>query len=551
MADLPFIGLINNAALLLTLGLLYGLLQHRSDDLPWQIVRGIFFGLIGIGVMMNPWHFSPGVIFDTRSILLSVGGLFLGTVSTLIALVITCGYRLYLGGAGALTGVGVLVTSGILGLVWVRVRKQPAYLVGNWEFYLFGLVVHVGMLLWMLTLPTPSNWLVLQQISLPVLLIFPVGTVLLAKLLAGQELQFHNRLALAKSEEQRQRLVEVSPIPLVIMKGNQEILFVNRKFTELFGYTLEDIPTIESWWQQAYPDATYRAEVRQHWDSAVAKAIAMHAEIEPQLARVTCKDGSVREVVGLCSSIGEKDIVILSDVTRERELDRLKSEFIATAAHELRTPLTSIIGFTEMLLNDKNLDQLRRDELLAIVYQKAEVLEKIVNDLLDLGRVESGRVIHLEKNPADIRTLVASAVESYRQEFRDRRFDFDWPGPAPGKILVDTGKIGQVMENLLSNAVKFSPGGGPITVSASANAREVTIAVKDEGIGMNPEQVARVFDKFYRVDGSHTAVPGLGLGMAIAKGIVEAHGGRMRVESKTGAGTTVTFTLPAGAAATL
>lgn len=550
MVDLPFIGLINNAALLLALGMLYGLLQHRADDLQWQIVRGFFFGLIGIGVMMNPWHFSPGVIFDTRSILLGVGGLFLGTVSTLIALVMTCGFRIYLGGAGATMGLGVLITSGLLGLAWARARKRPAYRFGIWEFYLFGIALHVCMLLWMLALPTTISGTVLQTLFLPIMLIYPVGTVLLSKLLAGQEQQFHDRMALDKSEKQRQRLVEVSPIPLVIMKGNRDIIFVNRKFTELFGYTLKDIPTIEEWWQLAYPDAAYRDEVKQRWNIAVVEAIERQAEIEPQTARVTCKDGSIREVVGMCASIGEKDIVILSDVTRERELDQLKSEFIATAAHELRTPLTSIMGFTELLLNDKDLDQSRRDELLGIVYQKTEVLENIVNDLLDLGRVESGRVIHLEKKPEDICALIASAVEAYRQEFRNRRFDFDWPEVGSGKILVDAGKIGQVMENLLSNAVKFSPGGGVINVSGSAFDREVTIAVRDEGIGMNPQQVARVFDKFYRVDGSHTAVPGLGLGMAIAKGIVEAHGGRIQVESKKGAGTTVTFTLPTGSAAT-
>ncbi|NJC89156.1 MAG: PAS domain S-box protein [Desulfuromonas sp.] len=551
MTDLPFIGLINNAALLLALGVMYGLLQHRADDLQWQVVRGIFFGLIGIGVMMNPWHFSPGVIFDTRSILLSVGGLFLGTVSTLIALVMTGAFRLYLGGEGALTGVCVLVISGVLGLLWARVRRQPAYRFGSWEFYLFGITVHVGMLLCMLTLPAPTNWVVLRNISLPVLLIFPVGTVLLAKLLAGKEQQFLDRMALDNSEQQLQRLVEVCPVPLVITQENRDIVFVNSKFTELFGYTLDDIPTVEAWWPLAYPDAAYREELRQRWNAAAAKAIETQTEIEPQRARVTCRDGSVREVVGMFSSIGEKDIVLLNDVTRERELDRMKSEFIATAAHELRTPLTSIMGFTEMLLNDRELDQPQRDELLAIVYQKAEALETIVNDLLDLGRVESGRVIHLQKTPSDLCALIVSAIEAYRQEFRDRRFDLDWPESTFGEILLDPVKIGQVMENLLSNAVKFSPAGSPVRVGGSMGDGEIKIVVQDVGIGMNPEQVAHVFDKFYRADGSHTAVPGLGLGMAIAKGIVEAHGGRIQVESKKGAGTTVTFTLPAVSAATL
>lgn len=550
MTEIPFLGLINNVAMLLALGVLYGLLQHRSDHLYWQIIRGVCFGLIGIGVMMNPWQLAPGVIFDTRSILLSVGGLFLGTVSTLVALVITGVYRLFLGGSGAMTGIGVLVTSGFLGLLWVRLRKRPAYLLDGWELYLFGFVVHIGMLLWMLTLPAPVNLQVLQTITLPVLLIFPVATVLLGKLLAGKELQFLDRLAVDKSERQLQRLVEVSPVPLVILQGNRDFVFINCKFTELFGYTLEDLPTIEAWWLLAYPDATYREELKQRWNTAATKAIETRTEIEPQTARVTCKDGTIREVIGFFSSIGEKDIVILNDITRERELDRMKSEFIATAAHELRTPLTSIIGFTELLLLEQGMDQTRRHELLTIIDKKAGILERIVDDLLDLSRVEAGRVIRLDKDLTDIRALVASAVDAYRQEFPHHRFELDWPGMEPDKILIDPEKIAQVMENLLSNAVKFSPKGSLIAVSGAVIAPEVTITVRDEGIGMSPDQKCRVFDKFYRADSSHTAIPGLGLGMAIAKAIVETHGGRIQVDSQKGMGTTFSFTLPTRFAAT-
>ncbi|TLM64483.1 MAG: PAS domain S-box protein [Deltaproteobacteria bacterium] len=545
MSDLPFVGLINNVALLLALGVLYGLLQQRSADLPWQMLRGVLFGLIGIGVMLNPWHFSPGIIFDTRSILLGVGGLFLGTVSTLIALVIACSYRIYIGGGGATMGVGVLITSGILGLVWSKLRPKPVWQFSKGEFYLFGLVIHLFMMLWMVALPESTFWLAVQRMFFPVMLIYPIGTVLLASLLAGQEQQFNDRRERENSERQLQQLVEASPVPLVITRGNRDIVFVNTKFTELFGYTLDDIPTIEEWWHLAYPDTAYREELKRRWNEAATRAIAAQSEIEPQTARVTCKDGSTREVVGHFSSIGEKDIVILNDVTRERELDRMKSEFIATAAHELRTPLTSIMGFTDLLLISRDADQDRREELLGIIMKKSEALETIVNDLLDLGRVESGRLIHLDKRPADIRALIASTVAAYRQEFHSPRFEFDWPEPGPGTIPLDPRRISQVMENLLSNAVKFSPAGGPIVVSGSSASGEVAITVRDKGIGMNSKEVAQIFDKFYRADSSHTAVPGLGLGMSIAKGIVEAHGGRIHVESRKGAGTSVTFTLPA------
>ncbi|PLX83659.1 MAG: hypothetical protein C0617_11025 [Desulfuromonas sp.] len=674
MITQPFIGLLNNAALLLVLGVLYGTLYHRSDSTWWRLLRGFFLGAIAVGVMMNPWQLAPGMIFDTRTIVLSTGGMFLGSVPTAIAVVMAGLYRYHVGGVGTLTGIIWVVVSGASGLAWARARKRPPVQLSWREFYLLGLVVHLVLLALMFTMPDGLALPILEKITLPVLLIFPVATVLLAKLLSSQEIQARDKAALDASErkykelvqnaravllridtrgditffneyaqeffgyseeeilgenvvgtivpardtagrdlkekiqsilrnpdrffenenenlcrdgrrvrilwkntplcddsgkvvgiqavghditelrraegvllareEEFHRLVEMSPLPLVIVEQNHDIVFLNRKFTELFGYTHEDIPTIEKWWPLAYPDPEYRKTVMDRWNAAAAKAIEEKSDIAPQEARVTCKDGSVRDVVGRLASIGEKEIVVLTDMSRERAFDRIKSEFIATAAHELRTPLTAVRGFTELLLNEKDLDQAQRDEFLSIVNDKTEVLERIIDDLLDLGRVESGRVIHLETEPSDVGALVASAVASYRKAFPKRQIDLAWPEAGPGKISADAGKVGQVMENLLSNAVKFSPADAPVRVSATTAEGELQVAVRDEGAGMSPEQAARIFDKFYRADSSNTAVPGLGLGMAIVKNIVEAHGGRIWVESERGRGTTVTFTLP-------
>jgi PAS domain S-box-containing protein len=349
---------------------------------------------------------------------------------------------------------------------------------------------------------------------------------------------------LQEKEQQLQHLVDVSPVALAIAEQNENIVHLNRKFIDLLGYTLEDLPRVENWWPLAYPDRAYRETVRQRWNSAIARVVEGQAEFEPQEVQITCKDGSVRDVVVLFSSIGEKNIVVFNDVTRERELDRLKSEFIATAAHELRTPLTSVRGFADLLLNDKSFDEAQQDEYLSIVYEKTELLEKIVDDLFDLGRMDSGMMIRLEKVPCDIRTLVTFSTRSYQKEFPTRRIEVDWPESASGVIPADPGKVVQVLENLLSNAVKYSSSSSPIRVAGSVADGEVRISVRDQGIGMTPEQAARSFDKFYRVDSSDTAVPGMGLGMAIAKGIIEAHGGRIQVASEPGRGTTFSFTLP-------
>lgn len=674
MTSLPVVRLLNNAALLLALGVAFYTLLPRSDKWPWKLVRGFFLGAIAIGVMANPWKLAPGIIFDTRTILLSVGGMFFGLIPTIIAIAMASLFRFFIGGVGTFTGISWIVCSGLLGVIWKRFHRLPPYQFSVFDLYLFGFFVHLVMLLLQFTMPDGLGFSNLQKITLPVLLIFPPATVLLAKLLAGQELQFHSQKELDQrerqyrelvqnsrvillridnsgnitfindygedifgyrkgellgknvletivpqtdlagrdlqvrvnqilenpdgyldhendnicndgrrlrvlwkntplydtsgrqigiqslghdvtelrraeavlklKEEQLRQLMDVTPIPLLIVGLDQSIIYANQKFIELFGYTLEDLPSLEAWWLLAYPDAEYREQVKKRWNSAVTKTISEHVEFVPQEVQIQCKDGNVCDVVTLFASIGEKGIVVLNDVSRERELSRLKSEFIATAAHELRTPLTAVKGFTELLLQDNDFDRAEKHEYLSIVYEKTEVLERIIDDLQDLSRDESGRMIHLEIQPCSIRELVFSAVDSYRMEFRDYHFQLVWPEQEPGKTLADPQKIAQVLDSLLSNAVKFSPAGSTVKVSGGAIYGELRITVQDEGSGIAPEQLGRVFDKFYRADSSDTAPAGLGLGLAIAKGIIKAHGSVIWIESKPGRGTRVSFTLP-------
>jgi PAS domain S-box-containing protein len=240
-------------------------------------------------------------------------------------------------------------------------------------------------------------------------------------------------------------------------------------------------------------------------------------------------------------------VTILHNVTRERELDRLKSEFISTAAHELHTPLASLMGYAELLLHPEDFGEFpaeRRKEFLAEIYDKCEALARIVDDLLDISRIESGREIPLEKVPTDFRKTVEKVVGRFRIHYPTHSFELNLASGGTDLILVDENKMVQVLENLLSNAVKYSPAGGPVRVEGSVSGGVFRISVIDWGIGMTGEQVAKVFEKFYRADSSNTAAPGLGLGMSIARSIVEAHGGDIRVASRPGHGTEVTVVVP-------
>jgi PAS domain S-box-containing protein len=225
------------------------------------------------------------------------------------------------------------------------------------------------------------------------------------------------------------------------------------------------------------------------------------------------------------------------------ENDRLKTEFITTAAHEFRTPLTSIQGYAEFLSTREDLTAEQRKEFISYIFENSVELGRIVSDLLDLSRIEIGRALSLHTAPCTIKEIFKKVSPFLQTRATAHRMEISLAGEGT-VLMADKGRVGQVLENLIDNAFKYSPEGSLVQVRGEPLADGYQIAVADRGIGMTPEQVARVFDKFYRADTSSSSVEGLGLGMNIARHIVEAHGGRIRVESEPGKGTTVTFTLP-------
>jgi PAS domain S-box-containing protein len=236
-------------------------------------------------------------------------------------------------------------------------------------------------------------------------------------------------------------------------------------------------------------------------------------------------------------------IFIIHDVTGEREVDRLKSEFICTAAHELSTPLASIIGYSELLLENRDLPEETFREAATFINKKAWSLSRIVNDLLDLTRIELGREIPLEKHPCDLNDILHEAAAFGRNLSRRHQFEVDVP-QEPVVLDCDRDKLEQALENIVGNAIKYSPDGGRIRIVGAPKVDGYQIMVEDEGIGMNASEVKHIFDKFYRADSSTTAVEGTGLGMSIVQHIVQEHQGRVWVESRPAKGTRVYIELP-------
>lgn len=249
------------------------------------------------------------------------------------------------------------------------------------------------------------------------------------------------------------------------------------------------------------------------------------------------------------SLLGEPDgtkvgtILVIQDVTHEREIDRMKTEFLITAAHELRTPLTSIQGFSEILMTRDNINIDERKKYLGYINKQSIALGKIVTDLLDVSRIKSRNGMTIRKTKSDIREVIKEVVFFFEEQKIKNKLKIEIP-QKPLEFSFDPEKIDRVLKNLISNAVKYSPGGGEIRIALTAKENACQISIEDQGIGMTSEQVTKIFDKFYRADTSDSAPDGTGLGMTIAKHLVESHGGTINVESESKKSTKVTITLP-------
>ncbi len=250
--------------------------------------------------------------------------------------------------------------------------------------------------------------------------------------------------------------------------------------------------------------------------------------------------------------LSDKNRQLEESYAKLKELDRLKSNFLATMSHELRTPLTSVIGYSEMMLEGLGgpLTAEQR-EYLGIIMEKGENLLQLITSILDISKIEAGRV-RLVLSEVDGAQVMRDAVATVMPLARKKGIRVACePGPIP-RFQADRDKVRQCLVNLCSNAVKFTPPGGTITVSAEAVAPErVALRVADTGIGIAEEHIDRVFDVFYQVDGSSTReYGGAGLGLAIVKSFVEAHGGEISVTSIPGSGSTFSVVLPIRPAAT-
>ncbi|OGX36496.1 MAG: hypothetical protein A3D87_01400 [Omnitrophica WOR_2 bacterium RIFCSPHIGHO2_02_FULL_50_17] len=238
-------------------------------------------------------------------------------------------------------------------------------------------------------------------------------------------------------------------------------------------------------------------------------------------------------------------VLVFHDITELRRLEKVRRDFVANVSHELRTPVSTIRGYAETLLEGALEDKAHAREFLKIIYDDSDRLAKLINDLLDLSRIESGTLsLNFQEQalgPVIDRVLTGMHQEAQRQSVQIKK---EIPADLP-RVKIDETAVAQVMFNLVENAVKYNKKGGSVTIAARETPRHIEVSVADTGIGIPQEDLPRIFERFYRVDKARSReLGGTGLGLSIVKHIIQAHDGKVTVESELGKGSTFRFTLP-------
>ena len=323
---------------------------------------------------------------------------------------------------------------------------------------------------------------------------------------------------------------------VAVVNASERVLFSNPSFASVLG--LGSSPQ---------PGSGLVEVVRQtELIEAVRKVLAGEARVESEIVTGTLRQHFfAATVAAVRTTQANGAVVVLHDITDLRKLERVRRDFVANVSHEFRTPLTAIQGFSETLLGGAMNDPQNRDRFLGIILEHARRLARLTDDLLMLSKMDADR-LELELRRLPVEQLVAGCVETAqpRAVEKDLRLSVNLGKKLPD-IAGDRRRLTEVLQNLLDNAIQYTPAGGQIMVSAERHDGDVVFTVSDTGIGIPQADQPRIFERFYRVDVARSReVGGTGLGLSIAKHLMEAHGGRLWVESEVGQGSQFHFSVP-------
>ena len=352
-------------------------------------------------------------------------------------------------------------------------------------------------------------------------------------------------LRLTEEKEQLQATLQSLLAGVVMVEQAGHVSLINSAARQMFG--LDDAVAVGRMYWEIIPHTAISEMIREALENRVETQneveIAMPGSGTPrifqgQTAFVRSEHAGFAHVIGV--------VAIFNDITEIRNVERMKTAFVSTVSHELRTPLTSIKGFISTLLQDTEgyYDAETRTEFYGIINSECDRLQRLIEDLLNVSRIESGRALQMNWATFDPVPIIEKVFQSQRSYTDKHDMVLDVKDAIP-PILGDADKFDQMMTNLISNAIKYSPSGGEVRVRLSSDGETLTVAVQDHGIGIPPDKVARIFEKFERVDDRDTRqAGGTGIGLYLVKHLVERHDGEIWAESTLGEGSTFIFRIP-------
>jgi len=552
-----FIELINNAALLVALSALYGLLARfrRAGSVRDKVLAGLLFGALAVAAMNMPFRYSSGVIYDGRSIVLTLAGLFGGGIAAAVSVALAGAYRGYLGGPGVWAGMATILLCAMVGLTVRRLYENRPDSVGLVALYGVGIATHAVMLLCQLLLPWPGALETIGRISLPVMLVFPAATLLAGILLGNEERRIVAAERLRESEAKYTAAFNTSPDAININALDGRFVDINDGFTRLTGYTREDAIGKSSLEIDLWAVTEDREKL--------VRELKENRFVENLESKFRCKDGSLKTALMSARFIhvnNERHILsITRDITKYQEMEnRLRQaqkmetigKLAGGIAHDFNNLLVVILGYAEMVLND--LDPAHRHhELLTQVHRAGCRARDITRQLLVFSRkqVLQPVVMNLNDSLRNLQKMLGRLIGEDIEVVTAFAGDL-------GNVEADPGQMEQVLMNLVVNARDAMPRGGKLIIETAnveldegyasrhvgaAPGRYVMLAVTDTGCGMDKEVMDRIFDPFFT---TKEFGKGTGLGLSTVYGIVSQSGGHIACASEPGRGTTFRIHLP-------
>jgi len=563
-----FLSLINNVALIIALSIFYSFIIRRwkYGSRISQAISGFLFGVVAVVGMMNPLIVSPGLIFDGRSIIISVAGFIGGWVTALIAALMGIVYRTWIGGPGAIMGVSVIASSAAIGIAYHYIRRRrphvaaPLYLIG------FGIIVHICMLALTMTLPSGMRYEVFSNIAIPVILIYPLGTLLVCVVLLDLESRLQAEYALKKSEE-KYRLVVENANEAILVAQDGLLKYINPMTLKILGYS-DDLLTSRPFVEIIHP------EDREKLFEAHIKRMRGEETQPVQQFRAIARDGTIRlaDSHAIMISWEGKPATLnyITDITERRQAEeekQLLEERLNRAekmeslgllaggvAHDLNNVLGIVVGYAELLLRDMDHSNSTRTKLLNVM-EGGQKAAAIVQDMLTLARrgVAGKNVMNLNSIISDYKKAPEfEQLSAFHPNIQIRtELEPDLPNISGSSV-----HLGKTIFNLVSNASEAMLKGGVLTIKTANQyldepihgydeIREgdyVVLSVSDTGEGINKADLKRIFEPFYtkKIMGRS----GTGLGLAVVWGTVKDHNGYINVQSEEGKGSAFTLYFP-------